>query len=220
MRETTICIFTRPPRPGWTKTRLIPALGAEQAARVAEALLADAIDAARGVPNATVVISATEPFPPPDPSLALWVQPQGDLGIRLEATLQLALSQSAQALAVGADTPGMTSARLQRALRLLQSRDAVLGPAQDGGYYLVGLRRCPGGLFEGIRWSTRAARSDTIRRFKRFGISYNMAPPWFDLDTPEDLARARHLLERDEISAPHLESVLQSMEATKERTIA
>lgn len=219
MQDTTICIFTKPPRPGGTKTRLIPALGAEQAARVAEALLADAIDAARGVPNATVVISSTEPFNPPEPALAVWGQPKGDLGIRLETTLQCALARSSQALAIGADTPGLTPAKLQRALQLLQSRDAVLGPAKDGGYYLVGLRRCPDGLFEGIRWSTRATRSDTLRRFKLFGISHALAPRWFDLDTPEDLAQVEYLLEREEIWAPRLRSVLHSMETPSERVV-
>lgn len=220
MRETTICIFAKPPRPGEAKTRLVPAIGALHAARVAGALLEDVIQAAFEVPDAQVVVSATEPFALPGRSLPLWPQPEGDLGARIEHTVRKALLESRCAIAVGADTPGITAAILHDAIQRLKSLDAVLGPADDGGYYLIGLRRCPPNLLQDIRWSHSATLDDTLVRLRQFGMKHSLLPRWFDLDTPEDLARIRSLLAAGEITAPHLSRVLASIGALSQETVA
>jgi len=220
VRETTICIFAKPPRPGEAKTRLVPAIGALHAARVAGALLEDMIEAAFQVPQAQVVVSATEPFALPGRSLPLWPQPEGDLGTRIEHTVRKALLESRGAIAVGADTPGITAAILQNAIHRLKSRDAVLGPTDDGGYYLLGLRRCPRHLLRDIRWSHSATLADTLARFQQFGMGHSLLPRWFDLDTPEDLARVRSLLAAGEIAAPHLRRVLASISVLRQETVA
>jgi uncharacterized protein len=211
MAKATICIFGKPPRPGVTKTRLIPALGARNAALVARALLEDTVEAALQVRNAQVVISATENFLLEGRNLPLWIQPEGDLGNRVEKILQKALVKSPCVLAVGADTPGLTPAMLEDALESLDSYDAVLGPTEDGGYYLVGLTRCPEGLFLNIRWSSAVTLQDTIARLTQFGIRHTLAKEWFDLDTEEDLNRVRRLLKSSTFVAPRLASVMRSI---------
>ena len=220
MRAATICIFAKPPHPGETKTRLVPAIGADNAARVAQALLDDVIEVALRVPRANVVLSVTRRFALPGRSLPMWPQPEGDLGARIEHTLRRALLESTCAIAVGADTPGLTPAMLDDAIRQLDSCDAVLGPAHDGGYYLLGLRRCPQALFQNIRWSHKATLDDTIARFQQLGVQHSLLPKWFDLDTPEDLTRTRYLLSAREMTAPHLRSVLHSIGILSEQTIA
>ncbi|MCI0353239.1 MAG: TIGR04282 family arsenosugar biosynthesis glycosyltransferase [Acidobacteriales bacterium] len=220
MHEATICIFAKPPRPGEVKTRLAPAIGAVNAARVAAALLEDAIHAALHVPGAQVIISATERFALPHRSLPIWPQPEGDLGVRIEHTMRKALLESKCAIAVGADTPGLTTAILATAVQYLRSIDAVLGPAEDGGYYLIGLRRCPRNLLRDIRWSHSATLEDTRARFRRFGITSTLLPKRFDLDTPDDLARLRSLLAVRDIVAPHLHAVLNTIPALSRETVA
>lgn len=220
MHEATICIFAKPPRAGETKTRLAPAIGADNAARVAQALVEDAIDTALRVPRANVVLSVTEFFALPGQSLPIWPQPEGDLGVRIEHTLRQALLESRCAIAVGADTPGLTPALLDEAIRQLDSHDAVLGPAHDGGYYLLGLRRCPPALLKNIRWSHQSTLDDTVARFQQSGIQYSLLAKSLDLDTPEDLTQMRYMLSAQVITAPHLRSVLQSIGLLREPTTA
>jgi rSAM/selenodomain-associated transferase 1 len=220
MFEATICVFAKPPRPGEVKTRLVPTIGAANAARVATALLEDLIDAACQVPNAQVVISATERFTLPGRSLPIWLQPRGDLGVRIEHTVRRALLESKCAIAVGADTPGITTEIFAKAVHQLKSLDTVLGPADDGGYYLAGFRRCPRTLLANIRWSHSATLADTRTRFQQFGVTCSLLPNWFDLDTPDDLARARSLLSAGEITAPHLITVLDSIPVLGRETVA
>jgi rSAM/selenodomain-associated transferase 1 len=220
MHEATICIFARPPRPGETKTRLTPAIGPVGAARVATALLEDVIDSALQVPRAQVVISATESFSLPGRSLPIWPQPEGDLGSRIEHTVRKALLDSRCAIAVGADTPGITTTILESAIDQLKSFDAVLGPAEDGGYYLAGFRRCPRTLLADIRWSHSATLADTRERCHRFLITCALLPRWFDLDTPDDLARVRTLLAARDITAPHLQAALDAIPAISQETVA
>jgi rSAM/selenodomain-associated transferase 1 len=210
--DTTICVFAKPPHAGKAKTRLIPRLGAEGAARVAEALLQDTLAAAISVPNAGVIIAATEYFVVDGfENVPVWLQPEGDLGTRLEGVLQRALSQSAYAVAIGADTPGLRPAMITESSGRLRAVDAVLGPADDGGFYLIGLRRYLDGAFQNIRWSDCTTLTDTVARLGNLGLSYSLADSWFDVDTPEDLDRAARLIHSGFIAAPRLTAALQSV---------
>ena len=203
--RTTICIFAKPPRAGQVKTRLAAAVGADCAAAIAEALLHDTIETAMRVPNTQVVLSVTNPFEVSlFPEIPQWLQPEGDLGYRVESILQRALLDAPMAIALGADTPGLSPAVIQGALEQLKGSDAVLGPTDDGGYYLLGLKRCAEGLLRDIRWSHAATLADTIQRLTQCGQSCALAQPWFDLDTAQDLFRARSLLATGSISAPRL----------------
>jgi rSAM/selenodomain-associated transferase 1 len=212
MAKTTICIFAKPPRAGKAKTRLMPEIGPAAAASIANALLQDVIVAATQIRGAHVVLSATEAFQIEGAgALPVWLQPEGDLGRRLEQTLQRALSQSNFAVAVGADTPGLTASMLEEALESLRENEAVLGPAADGGYYLIGVRRCPNGLLRDIHWSQPTTLAQTIAQCRRFRINYSLARPWFDLDRASDLQHVCCLMRREALFAPHLKAALESM---------
>lgn len=210
--KTTICIFARPPLPGKAKTRLIPALGGEGAALVAEALLADTVSAAMQVDFADVILSVPEVFGS-GRRLPMWLQPAGDLGLRVERTLQRALSTSDCAVAVGADTPGLTATMLEEAIERLSRKDAVVGPTEDGGYYLLGLRHCPQGLLNSIRWSSRETLRDTLEQFETFRLDYTTVTKWFDLDTANDLERVRALMRSSVFVGSHLALALQALPA-------
>lgn len=209
-----VCVFAKPPRAGEAKTRLIPALGAEKAAAAAAAFLADTWEAVSGLPWARPVLATTrvpgaEDAPALGPAAAafagadVWLQGEGDLGARMERILARALERSACALALGADSPGLPVERLEEARAALATHDAVLGPAEDGGYYLLGLRRCPPGLLAGLPWSASNTREATHERLVQWGFSVALLPPWFDVDLPEDLERLARLLARGEVHAPH-----------------
>ncbi len=106
-----------------------------------------------------------------------------------EATGRLFDSGFSRVLALNADSPHLPAARLERALACLENTDVVIGPSDDGGYYLIGLRRpCPG-LFSGIAWSSAQVREQTLARADALSCSTALLEPWYDVDTPADLDR-------------------------------
>lgn len=210
-----IAVFAKPPRPGEVKTRLAATLGAAPAAELAAAFLHDTLALVRGEARATVVLASTEhdraalQLPPEVP---LWLQGEGDLGARQERICARALAGGAPwVLAVGADSPGMPAALLGQAIDALTSGRAVLGPADDGGYVLLGLRACPAGLLAGLPWSSPHTARETLARLASRGLPAAVLAPWFDIDQPEDLARLRGLLQRGEIHAPATARVLERL---------
>jgi len=214
-RDLTVCVFTNPPLPGKAKTRLIPTLGPEGAADLARAMLLDTVEVARSVPDARVVLAVAAPLPEElNLSAALPRRPQGggDLGQRMERALRLAIEEeAAPAVLIGTDLPGLPASRLEQARQALLSADAVLGPAEDGGFYLIGLRRAPGdGLLDNLPWSARNTFAATMARLQERGLKTATIDPWFDLDVPEDLARVREGLSTGTIHAPHLAAALTS----------
>jgi uncharacterized protein len=214
-----LCIFVKPPLPGKVKTRLSPSLAPEAAARLAAAFFADTLALARSCEWARVVV-ACDGDPAAlglEPDIEVWPQGGGDLGDRLERVLGRALRESAAAVAIGTDSPGLPRAFLDSAHRRLGSADAVLGPCDDGGFYLIGLRRCPGGLLSGLPWSVDSTRAETLARLRFAGLSVAETEPWFDVDLPEDLERLTDLLERGEISAPNTARLLATAPASRRR---
>lgn len=202
--DTTVCIFAKPPLPGRVKTRLAARIGDCSAAKCADAFLRDTVESARRSGAGRVVVAATETFGKPYlRDLPIWLQPEGDLGHRIEMILTRALSQSSVAIALGADTPGLPPEALVEARRALQSNDAVIGPCADGGFYLLGLKKCPAGLLRNVRWSQRETCGDTLRRLREAGLKTQMLDPWFDVDSYEDLLTLWRMLARCAITAPH-----------------
>ena len=126
-----------------------------------------------------------------------------DLGERMRSVLGALLRAGhPAAIALGTDTPTLPRALLQRAVDLAASGDVdvVLGPSEDGGYYLIGVRDDYPTLFEGVPWSTPAVLDVTLRRADDAGLRSALLPTWFDVDTPDDLARLRAAL----IDTPHV----------------
>jgi rSAM/selenodomain-associated transferase 1 len=194
-RRDALAVIAKEPVAGLAKTRLVPDLGEAGAARAAAAMLADTLAAVRA--------SGADPwlcFTPAEarkrlgrlaPGFGLLAQGPGDLGDRLAACLADLLAAGADRVAiVGADTPHVPIASYRRAFTLLNEADVVLGPALDGGYYLVAAKAAGPTLFVGIPMGTDAVLSATLARANAAGLTVALLPPLRDLDRVEDLAAA------------------------------
>ncbi len=210
-KKAVICIFAKPPRPGEVKTRLAPLLGADRAAALAEAFLQDTVAMVRQCSWAKCVIAATQPFErdyfSPD---ELWLQGDGDLGMRLQRIFQRGLQHHEIVFALGADSPGLPGDALQHAMEALHTADAVLGPAADGGFCFLGLKKCPAGIFNGIAWSNSETMTSTMSALHASGLRVIIGQPWFDIDTAEDLEHLRELLQNDSSAAPVTAELLRA----------
>jgi len=184
---TRIVVFAKQPLPGRVKTRLIPALGAEGAARLAQEMLDRTIEEAlaTGLP---VELCG-------DPDAAAWydgpaeagAQGEGDLGERLARSARRALAAGDGVLLIGTDCPSLDRHRLRAAARALESHHAVLHPAADGGYVLLGLGRFDPSLFEAMPWSTPEVAAETVARIAALGWSLDLRETLRDVDEPADL---------------------------------
>ncbi len=200
-----VCIFAKPPIAGQVKTRLAAALGSEAAAELACAFLDDTLAAVRALGWARVTVASTAPRE----GVETLLQGQGDLGARIERVLRAALADAPFAIAIGADAPALPRRLLEAARDALQRADAVLGPADDGGFYLLGVRRCPEGLLADLPWSRSDTFVRTLARLRERGLRTELIDPWFDVDRVEDLEQLRALIEGGAIDAPRTASVLE-----------
>jgi uncharacterized protein len=215
--EATLCVFAKPPRAGQVKTRLAEAVGMLQAAALARAFLEDTWGAASALPWARAVLATTGPDAVErlrSRGAPVWQQGGGDLGERLERVLRRALRETALALAIGMDTPGLPPALLSEARIALRRADAVLGPCEDGGFYLLGLRRCPPGLLRDLPWSTADTFQRTAARLRERGLETAVISPWFDVDRPADLECLRALVARGELHAPRTARALEALDGS------
>jgi hypothetical protein len=185
---TRILIFAKAPVPGQVKTRLIPALGEEGAAKLAAEMLE------RTVAEALASGLEAELCGDPDPAgwyegppLALSAQGEGDLGARLARAAARTLAQGTPVLLIGTDCPDLDRHRLRAAAAALEAHDAVIHPAHDGGYALLGLSRFHASLFENIAWSTDRVCAQTLERLSALRWSTAVLEPLADIDTPADL---------------------------------
>ncbi len=209
--EGCICVFAKPPQAGKVKTRLMPILGSDGAAALAEAFLQDTCEAVSSLPWAKAVIASTDPSISSVVSTGseIWLQGEGDLGARLERILKRALETCSFAIAIGADNPGLPLSFLEEARSALRHADAVIGPSEDGGFYLLALRRCPTGLLAGIPWSRTNTFAQTLAKLTAAGLDVRILAPWFDVDWPEDLERLKALAASGEIHVPKTRQILE-----------
>ncbi len=195
--KACLIIFARHPKAGQVKTRLIPALGAEGAALVYREMAEHTLNQARAVAQMKG-ISLRVWFAGGNPdALGQWLgqdltylpQPGGDLGDRLSFAFQTAFNNGHQAVvAIGTDCPALSSDIMMAAFDGLGHHDLVLGPATDGGYYLIGLRRPTPDLFRNIAWSTAEVLRQTEAVAERLSLRQYCLPKLTDVDNPEDLA--------------------------------
>jgi hypothetical protein len=184
---TRIVIFAKAPVPGRVKTRLIPALGAEGAAKLAAEMLEQTV--AEALASGLDVELCGEPDPSgwySGPPLRLAAQGEGDLGQRLHRAAERVLAEE-PVLLVGADCPALDRHRLRAAAEALKRHDAVIHPAVDGGYVLLGLKRFSAALFGGIAWSTKSVARETLERLATLGWSTDVRETLTDVDEPADL---------------------------------
>jgi hypothetical protein len=195
--QSRILVFAKEPDPGRVMTRLIPLLGEQAAARLHARFVHNTLDKASGAGLAPVELwcsPATETAFFQDCmqrfDIMLQLQATGDLGQRMHHATCDALGRGTSAVLVGTDCPGLRAADLDVALdALARGAGAVLGPARDGGYYLVGLSQPLPQLFDGLEWGTATVFADTIRRLEDRGIDYHCLAERDDVDTPEDYQR-------------------------------
>ena len=180
--DVAVIVFSRAPVPGRVKTRLVPRLGAWRAARLHARLTAHALATAQAAGCGPVALY-------PDAR-----QRGADLGERMYRALKHTLRQHRAAIVIGSDCPALRPADLRRAARLLAGGcDVVLGPAEDGGYVLLGARRLSVRLFAGIDWGTPSVYAATVARLRELGYRWRALRTLWDLDRPQDLERLRLL---------------------------
>ena len=192
---TRLIIFAKAPRAGFVKTRLIPALGAEGAAALARHMLGHTLDQALAAGVQTVELCMS-----PGPSDPAWQgvvlptavarsdQGDGDLGARMNRAMKRSLAlRQGPALVIGTDCPALTAAKLREAAHQLEQHDAVLIPAADGGYVLIGLQAACPALFTGMAWSTTGVAAETLSRMASLGLRVWQGPTLHDIDLPTDL---------------------------------
>ncbi|HEX8379672.1 MAG TPA: TIGR04282 family arsenosugar biosynthesis glycosyltransferase [Allosphingosinicella sp.] len=186
---TRIVVFAKAPVAGRVKTRLIPALGAEGAARLAREMLERTLEEA--LASGLAVELCGEPdaagWHSERPGLSLAAQGEGDLGERLARAAKRVLAED-PILLIGADCPELGRGCLRAAAEALEDHDAAIHPAQDGGYALLGLRRFDRSLFDGIEWSTPVVAAQTRARIGALGWSLHVGETLRDIDEPGDLA--------------------------------
>jgi hypothetical protein len=197
--KVAVAIMAKAPRAGAVKTRLCPPLSLAEAADLSRGFLLDKIIQVRALPDARPTIAFTPGderalFEALAPDFLLVPQQGVDLGIRLYGVLDgLVCTGYAAALAIDSDTPTLPTEFLEQAVQLATAPDVdvVLGPTEDGGYYLVGGRRAHREIFAEMPWSTSRVFEETMRRAATAGLRVACLPPWFDVDTPADLSRLR-----------------------------
>lgn len=208
--DCAVAIMAKGPCPGQVKTRLCPPLSYEEAAHLYRCFLLDNVEQVKTLKEAARAIAYTpedaKSFFEALASQAFSLIPQrgADLGARLISILdQLLALGYPKVVVIDSDTPTMPVEYLRRALILLREPDidVVLGPCEDGGYYLIGLRKMHKELFEDMTWSSPQVFLETLQRAEAKGLKVACLPPWYDVDTPEDLQRLKTSLQVEEVAS-------------------
>ena len=176
--------------PGHVKTRLCGEFTPEQAARLHGAFVEDLLETMLPAFSAAALELHT------DNTTDAWthlgvarrLQTTGDLGARMFHALCRALDNGhSQVVILGSDSPDLPPAHVAELMR--SDADVSLGPTEDGGYWGIACRRVHPAMFDGVRWSTTSTLEDTLHSARRYGLSVEAGPVWYDVDTPKDLER-------------------------------
>lgn len=191
-----LLVFVRAPRRGTVKTRLAAALGADAALAVYRRLAEHTLATARELAGDGVALRVHHAPADAGEEVRAWLgdgpcylpQGGGSLGERMEEAFRLAFADGARRVViVGSDLPGLSAGLLRRAFAALREREAVVGPARDGGYYLLGLARPVEGVFRRIRWSTPEVLPATLARLGAAGAETLLLEELADVDEVGDL---------------------------------
>lgn len=209
-----LLVFAKAPKPGKVKTRLLAAVSPEVAAELHEACITDTLRLARKMHGCDVLVFAAGGSSyfrglarRRGSGARLRVLPQrgADLGARMESAFRKCFAMGyREVVVIGTDTPWMGAERVRQAFSGLRVNDLVIGPAEDGGYYLLGLREMVPGIFRGIPWSTERVLQLTLKRIIALKLRRRLLRQDFDLDRPEDLKRAGRMLKKRPRLAPVL----------------
>jgi rSAM/selenodomain-associated transferase 1 len=196
IRANALAVMAKAPTAGAVKTRLQPFLSAEEAADLARSLLLDQLSHLRAIETVDLYVAFTplqeealmkQLVPAP---FQLFLQSEGDLGARMQNVFAQLFGKGHQAIVlIGADLMPVPLEYFAQAYDYLDGPEprVVLGPSQDGGYYLVGLNRPMPAMFENMTWSHDQVFTQTVTKLADLGIETRQLPIWFDIDTPDDL---------------------------------
>ena len=200
MAKNLLIIFAKYPEAGQVKTRLAATLGDTEAVRIYRSC-AEMVISAVGCDTADEYAAAIACWPPKKiPAIEKWLglrlkifsQQGHDLGSRMHHAFTDGFAEGyKKIIIIGADCPAVTRELIMRAFAGLDSADAVIGPATDGGYYLIGLRQPAAGIFKEIPWSTEQVCAQTLDQCRTSGMTFSLLPELRDIDRPEDLAYYR-----------------------------
>lgn len=211
MSATQLGMFAKFWQPGRVKTRLAAAIGDAAASEVYKAFVATLLARFESVGSRRVL--AYWPRERRDDFACLarpraWeLQPQsdGDLGTRMRSYFEQSFAEgTVRAVLIGSDSPTLPREHIDRAFALLERHSVVLGPSDDGGYYLAGLSGQVPPIFEGIPWSTAEVWNATLARLKAADVDFATLPAWYDVDDVEDLRRLGDGLRRTPETAEEL----------------
>jgi rSAM/selenodomain-associated transferase 1 len=199
--ETPVIVFAKAPQPGAAKTRLIPLIGAEGAARFHSNMVKHTLGTALNARIGPVELHCA-----PDTQheffntcagryrVMLYPQMGADLGARMQRAFEQSLAGHKQAIIIGCDCPLLKTHHLRAARTALADHDAVLIPSEDGGYALIGLARSDTLLFEHIEWGTGGVLTTTRERLRKLGWRWQELETLWDIDRPEDYVRWQAVL--------------------------
>ncbi|HLY38939.1 MAG TPA: TIGR04282 family arsenosugar biosynthesis glycosyltransferase [Candidatus Binatia bacterium] len=207
--------MARHPEPGRVKTRLARVLGTNAATALYRAFILDLADRLATLPYAVTwaVDPPGAPFTTVVPHARCRAQEGADLGERMTRAFAAEFAEGGGAVAmIGADIPHLPATVFaETAAALGRDADVVLGPAEDGGYYLVGLTVPAPALFTGVAWSTPDVLATTLARARDAGLRTHLLPPTFDVDEPADLDRLAGLVDGGAATLPHTAAVLAAL---------
>ena len=203
MNSSALIIMAKEPKVGSTKTRLCPPLNLDEAAELYEALLWDTVEMVEGVQDIDLAIAITPPessdyFKRITHSKTILIPVScADIGECLVYVLNQLINMGYQrVMALNSDGPSLPPEYIHIAHQNLDLYDLVLGPAHDGGYYLVGFKKMHTSIFRGIDWSTDQVLKQTLQKAEQLNLSVHLLPTWYDIDTAADLDRLQDELER------------------------
>lgn len=202
--NVAVIIMAKTPQPGTVKTRLCPPLLPWEAASLYRCFMLDTIDTVRRLKAIQPVLAYTPAggrafFADVAPDFILILQEGNDLGAKMTSCFVQLFARGYTAIVlIGSDLPTLPLSHLQLASALITRPhiDVVLGPSEDGGYYLIGLRRLHRELFESMTWSTDQVFAETVRRAHAKGLRIARVPSWYDIDSAADLERLQTATEQ------------------------
>lgn len=194
-------VFAKQPEAGKVKTRLARTLGESQACDLYKVFVADTLQLvlqaeidltvcySPATSEAKQALSALCPQNRAE-EMTWWPQPEGDLGTRMGQFFEeFVLSQNRASVLIGTDSPHLSRETLFQAFEILKQKPAVLGPCEDGGYYLIGFSEYQPGLLEGIEWSVESTFQQTAQAIENAGLNYGVLSTGYDIDTGVELKR-------------------------------
>ena len=189
-------VFVKHPTPGAAKTRLVPKLTPEQAAALSKAMTEDTLRSTCQSDSYQTTVCFTPPSAHQGvrswlgPDVSLQEQCRGNLGARQYDAIRRAVKAGfRKAVIIGSDCPTIVASDIETAFQALEHTDVVIGPAEDGGYYLIGARRPVQSIFDGISWSTEKVMTETTARVEEAGLTLTLLDVKSDIDSYDDLER-------------------------------